>query len=74
MKPEKLEVLKKELKLGRLAELAGITRHYLSKIFNGHEQASDERAIILADLSNKMTMREGYFLPSDFQRKRKKTK
>ena len=67
MNQEKLNVLKREIKLGRLAELAGVTRHFLSKIFNGHEQASEERAELLADLSNRMTGRENYFLSSDFR-------
>jgi len=64
---EKKTVLKTGLKLKQLANEAGITPEYLSRILRGKESASAERAQILANLANEMTRRKGYFVASDFR-------
>ena len=67
MTEEKKEILKTLTKLKLLAEKAGIHPVYLSRILKGKEQASAERAELLARLANELTLKAGYFVASDFR-------
>jgi len=67
MTEEKKAKLKTLTKIKLLADKAGIHHVYLSRILKGKEQASAERAELLANLANQLTLQEGYFVPSDFR-------
>jgi transcriptional regulator with XRE-family HTH domain len=67
MTEEKKAKLKALTKIKLLADKAGIHHVYLSRILKGKEQASAERAELLANLANQLTLQEGYFVPSDFR-------
>ncbi len=70
MKVYKRQYLKKTVKLSLLAERAGITLSYLSKVINNHVMPSDELAASLAEQANILSFQTDYFEPSDFIPKR----
>ena len=66
MTKKKLAELKKSVKLSKLAEIAGITAEHLSRILSRQTPTTKDRAELLANLANKMCMRDGYFRADDF--------
>ena len=67
MNKEKLEYLKRSIKLTRLAEFAGLKHPVeLHRIIKRTQATDYQTARKLADLANKMSLRVNYYTADDF--------
>lgn len=66
MNQEKINLLKKNVKMKGLASLAQISPIYLSNVLHGREKPSQELAQKLADLSNTLSFSNS-FTAEDFK-------
>ena len=66
MNQEKLEILRNEIKLKRLAELTDLTQLQLSRILHKIRPTDHKTALKLARLANQMSLRVNYFNVDDF--------
>ena len=66
MNQDKLEILRNEIKLKRLAELTNLTQLQLSRILHRIRPTDQKTALRLAKLANQMSLRINYFTVDDF--------